>query len=297
MPRSVEIDPQAGFCGGVIRAISRAEAFLEASPRLFSLGAIVHNEAELERLAGKGLTSVDSLQDVPEGAPVLIRAHGEPPETYAAAGSREIIDCTCPVVLQLQQSIRLAHARLREDGRHGTLVIFGKIGHAEVLGLLGQVDGDAVVVEDLASLPEALKNADLRDRVEVFSQTTKSPAAYRALCDAIAAAMKEARGGVPPGRDLAVHETVCRQVASRYSSLGKFALSHDAVVFVSGTSSSNGRVLFELCRNVNPRTHRIGSSADIDPSWFRPDDSIGVSGATSTPKWLLEEVAGYLKGI
>ena len=296
MPRSVEIDPKAGFCGGVIRAIGKAEAFLEGSPRLFSLGAIVHNEAELERLAAKGLTSVGSLRDVPEGEPVLIRAHGEPPETYAEAGSREIIDCTCPVVLQLQQSIRLAHARLREDGRHGTLVIFGKIGHAEVLGLLGQVGGDAVVVEDVAMLPEALKGADLTEKVEVFSQTTKSPAAYRELCKAIAAAMEKARG-VPPGRDLAVHETICRQVASRYSSLAQFALSHDAVVFVSGASSSNGRVLFELCRRVNPRTHRIGSSADIDPAWFRPEDSIGVSGATSTPKWLLEEVAEFLKGI
>ena len=296
MPRSVEIDSQAGFCGGVIRAIGRAEAFLENAPKLYSLGAIVHNEAELERLAAKGLTSVNSLEDVPEGEPVLIRAHGEPPETYAAAGSREIIDCTCPVVLQLQQSIRLAHARLREDGHNGTLVIFGKIGHAEVLGLLGQVGGDAVVVEDVAMLPEALKDADLNERVEVFSQTTKSPAAYRALCKAIALAMEKVRG-VPPGRDLAVHETIGRQVASRYASLGQFALSHDAVVFVSGASSSNGRVLFELCRNVNPRTHRIGSSADIDPSWFRPDDSIGVSGATSTPKWLLEEVAEFLKGI
>ena len=296
MPRSVEIDPKAGFCGGVIRAIGRAEAFLESAPKLYSLGAIVHNEAELERLAAKGLTSVDSLQDVPEGEPVLIRAHGEPPATYAEAGSREIIDCTCPVVLELQQSIRRAHARLHEDGRRGTLVIFGKIGHAEVLGLLGQVCGDAVVVEDVAMLPEALKDADLTERVEVFSQTTKSPAAYRELCKAIASAMEKVRG-VPPGRDLVIHETICRQVASRYSSLAQFALSHDVIIFVSGTSSSNGRVLFELCRKVNPRSHRIGSAAEIDPAWFRQDDSIGVSGATSTPKWLLEEVAEFLKGI
>lgn len=296
MPARVEIDPKAGFCGGVIRAIGKAEAFLEGSGRLFSLGAIVHNEAELDRLAARGLTSVKSVSEVPAGEPLLIRAHGEPPSTYAAAASREIIDCTCPVVLQLQKRIREAHARLREGGRHGTLVIFGKIGHAEVLGLLGQVDGDAIVVEDREMLAGALCGVDLTERVEVFSQTTKSPADYKELCDAIAEAMEKARG-VPPGDDLVINDTICSQVASRYSSLREFALSHDAVVFVSGASSSNGKVLCELCRKANPRTFRIGSSAEIDPAWFRPGDSIGVSGATSTPKWLLEEVADNLKGI
>ena len=296
MSRRVEIDPKAGFCGGVIRAIGKAEAFLEGSSKLFSLGAIVHNEAELDRLASKGLSSVKSVAEVPEGEPILIRAHGEPPSTYAAAASREIIDCTCPVVLQLQKRIREAHARLREGGRNGTLVIFGKIGHAEVLGLLGQVDGDAIVVEDKGMLEEALKGVDLNEKVEVFSQTTKSPADYKELCDAIAFAMEKVRG-VPPGNDLVINDTICLQVASRYSSLREFALAHDAIVFVSGTSSSNGKVLFELCRKVNPRTFRVGSSAEIDPSWFRPEDSIGVSGATSTPKWLLEEVAENLKGI
>lgn len=296
MPARVEIDPKAGFCGGVIRAIGKAEAFLEGSGRLFSLGAIVHNEAELDRLAARGLTSVKSVSEVPAGEPLLIRAHGEPPSTYAAAASREIIDCTCPVVLQLQKRIREAHARLREGGRHGTLVIFGKIGHAEVLGLLGQVDGDAIVVEDRDMLAGALGGVDLTERVEVFSQTTKSPADYKDLCDAIAEAMEKARG-VPPGDDLVINDTICSQVASRYSSLREFALSHDAVVFVSGASSSNGKVLCELCRKANPRTFRIGSSAEIDPAWFRPGDSIGVSGATSTPKWLLEEVADNLKGI
>ena len=296
MPARVEIDPKAGFCGGVIRAIGKAEAFLEGSGRLFSLGAIVHNEAELDRLAARGLTSVKSVSEVPAGEPLLIRAHGEPPSTYAAAASREIIDCTCPVVLQLQKRIREAHARLREGGRHGTLVIFGKIGHAEVLGLLGQVDGDAIVVEDREMLAGALGGVDLTERVEVFSQTTKSPADYKELCDAIAEAMEKARG-VPPGDDLVINDTICSQVASRYSSLREFALSHDAVVFVSGASSSNGKVLCELCRKANPRTFRIGSSAEIDPAWFHPGDSIGVSGATSTPKWLLEEVADNLKGI
>lgn len=296
MSRRVEIDPKAGFCGGVIRAIGKAEAFLEGSGKLFSLGAIVHNEAELDRLAAKGLSSVKSVMDVPEGEPILIRAHGEPPSTYAEAASREIIDCTCPVVLQLQKRIREAHAKLREGGRHGTLVIFGKIGHAEVLGLLGQVEGDAIVVENKDMLPDALRNVDLSERVEVFSQTTKSPADYKELCDAIALAMEKVRG-VPPGSDLVINDTICSQVASRYSSLREFALSHDAIVFVSGASSSNGKVLFELCRKVNRRSFRIGSSADIDPAWFRPGDSIGVSGATSTPKWLLEEVAEKLKEI
>ena len=296
MQLTIEIDSGSGFCNGVVRAVRKAESYLAGHNRLYSLGAIVHNEAELDRLTAKGLTSVGSVADVPKGDPILIRAHGEPPSTYTEAAGREIIDCTCPVVLQLQKRIREAHARLREDGRHGTLVIFGKIGHAEVLGLLGQVDGDAIVVEDKDMLGEALKDVDLTERVEVFSQTTKSPAEYKDLCEALALAMEKVRG-VPPGSDLVINDTICSQVASRHSSLREFALSHDAVVFVSGASSSNGKVLYELCRKANPRTFRIGSSADIDPTWFRPEDSIGVSGATSTPKWLLEEVAENLKGI
>ena len=279
----VEIDSRSGFCGGVIRAISQAERFLQESDHLYSLGAIVHNEAELDRLGAEGLRTVATLSDVPEGETVLIRAHGEPPETYAEARNRglKVIDCTCPVVLQLQKHIREAYARLHGDGLHGTLIIFGKIGHAEVLGLLGQVDGDALVVEDRAMLESRLGEIDFSEPVEIFSQTTKSPAEYAEICDRVRSL----------GDRVTVHDTICAQVANRHEHLEAFARAHDLLLFVAGESSSNGRVLFDLCRRVNPRSYRIGSVSDIDSSWIQEGDSVGICGATSTPKWLLEQVA------
>ena len=280
---TVEIDGRSGFCGGVIRAISRAERFLGSRDHLYSLGAIVHNEAELDRLGAKGLRTVASMSDVPEGETVLIRAHGEPPSTYEAARRQglSVIDCTCPVVLKLQQHIREAYTRLHADGLHGTLIIFGKIGHAEVLGLLGQVDGDALVVENRAMLEEAVPGIDFSQPVEIFSQTTKSPDEYAEICDRVRSL----------GSRVTVHDTICAQVAGRHEHLLAFARSHDLILFVAGEASSNGKVLFDLCRSVNPRCHRIGAPADIDPSWIRDGDHVGVCGATSTPKWLLEEVA------
>jgi 4-hydroxy-3-methylbut-2-enyl diphosphate reductase len=279
----VEIDSRSGFCGGVIRAISQAERFLQESDHLYSLGAIVHNEAELDRLGAEGLRTVASIPDVPEGETVLIRAHGEPPATYAAARRRglTVIDCTCPVVLKLQEHIREAYVRLHADGRRGTLLIFGKIGHAEVLGLLGQVDGDAIVVENRAMLEEVLPRIDFSQPVEIFSQTTKSPSEYAEICDRVRSLTE----------DVTVHDTICAQVANRHEHLEAFARAHDLILFVAGESSSNGRVLFDLCRRVNPRSHRIGSVSDIDPSWIQDGDRVGICGATSTPKWLLEEVA------
>ena len=284
---TVDIDPGSGFCGGVIRAITRAEGFLDGKDHLHSLGAIVHNEAELDRLGAKGLRTVASLSEVPEGGTVLIRAHGEPPATYAEAHSRglSLIDCTCPVVLKLQQHIREAYARLHESGSHGTLIIFGKIGHAEVLGLLGQVDGDALVVENRGMLEAALPGIDFSQPVEIFSQTTKSPAEYAEICDRVRSL----------GSRVTVHDTICAQVANRHEHLVDFARSHDILLFVAGEASSNGKVLFDLCRSVNPRTWRIGSPDDIDPAWFRDGDRAGVCGATSTPKWLLEAVATAVK--
>lgn len=281
----VETDPGSGFCGGVIRAISKAEDYLGENGRLFSLGAIVHNEAELSRLRAKGLETVNSTDEVPEGETVLIRAHGEPPATYAAARERNltVIDCSCPVVLQLQQRIREAYARLHAGGLHGRVIIFGRVGHAEVLGLLGQVNGDALVVENLAMLEEALEKGeiDLSEPVEIFSQTTKSPSEYSSICKVL-----EERGA-----SLTIHDTICAQVASRHRKLAEFALAHDVVVFVSGKSSSNGKVLSDLCRSVNPRTFIVGTSAELRADWFRDCLTVGVCGATSTPKWLLEEVA------
>jgi 4-hydroxy-3-methylbut-2-enyl diphosphate reductase len=296
MALEVEIDKYSGFCGGVIRAISRAERFLTASPgrRLYSLGAIVHNEAELKRLGEKGLVTVtkEGLRDMedPRNETLLIRAHGEPPETYSYAESIGInlIDCTCPVVLKLQKSIREAWERLHPQG--GQVIIFGKVGHAEVLGLLGQVGGDAVVVEDLGMLLEALQEGEIRTDVplEIFSQTTKSPSEYSGICDELS---RRAQAGIK------VHRTICSQVASRHEQLSEFAAAHDIIIFVSGVSSSNGKVLYDLCKSINPRTYHISAPDETDPSWFRPGDRVGICGATSTPRWLLEDAAGHVAGM
>lgn len=296
MALEVEIDKYSGFCGGVIRAISRAERFLATSPgcRLYSLGAIVHNEAELKRLGEKGLVTVtkEGLRDMedPRNETLLIRAHGEPPETYSYAESIGInlIDCTCPVVLKLQKSIREAWERLHPQG--GQVIIFGKVGHAEVLGLLGQVGGDAVVVEDLGMLLEALQEGEIRTDVplEIFSQTTKSPSEYSGICDELS---RRAQAGIK------VHRTICSQVASRHEQLSEFAAAHDIIIFVSGVSSSNGKVLYDLCKSINPRTFHISDPDETDPSWFRPGDRVGICGATSTPRWLLEDAAGHVAGM
>lgn len=297
MDLKVEIDAGSGFCGGVIRAIGSAEKFLDDVPgrHLFSLGAIVHNEEELARLGRKGLVTIDyeDLADMQEagGESLLIRAHGEPPSTYTRASELgfNVIDCTCPVVLRLQASIREAYARLHPQG--GQVVIFGKIGHAEVLGLVGQADGDALVVEDLEMLEAALSDGRIRTDapVEVFSQTTKSPDEYAEVC----ALLKD---HLPAGL-LTVHNTVCSQVATRHERLSSFAQSHDVILFVSGKTSSNGRVLCDLCKSLNIRTYHIGSEADIQREWFGSDDRVGVCGATSTPKWLLEKVAAAVEAL
>lgn len=272
----VETDPGSGFCGGVIRAITRAEEYLSTGGTLYSLGAIVHNEAELSRLHEKGLVTVSSLRDVPEGGTVLIRAHGEPPSTYKEAAARglTVIDCSCPVVLKLQERIRNAS---------GQIIIFGRVGHAEVLGLVGQVGGNALVVENEKMLREALQNGsiDLSKPVVIFSQTTKSPTEYDNICRMLRDA----------GARLTVNNTICAQVAGRHERLAQFAASHDIILFVAGRSSSNGKVLSDLCRSVNPATYLIGSEKEIDFSWIKDGQSVGVCGATSTPKWLLEKVA------
>ena len=281
----VIIDPGSGFCGGVIRAISRAEEFLSSHPKLHSLGEMVHNEAELVRLESKGLVSVgrDALGSLPAGESVLIRAHGEPPSTYAAASHLNIIDCTCQVVLKIQKSIREAGERLAGKG---TIVIFGKIGHPEVLGLVGQAPGqDVVVVENMKQLQQAVSEARIAAPVEVFSQTTKSPAEYGQICSVLQE--------IYP--DTVIHNTICSQVAERHRALSEFAGEHDVIVFVAGRQSSNGRVLFELCRSVNANSYLVGDISELKPLWFDGAKSVGVCGATSTPKWLLEQVADAIK--
>ena len=304
---TVDIDKNSGFCAGVIRAIGRAEEFLDSGDdrRLYSLGAIVHNDSELERLSGKGLVTIDK-EDFDEmvsaeGEVLLIRAHGEPPQTYARAASLgfQVIDCTCPVVLKLQQRIKDAYTRQKENGE-GQIIIFGKIGHAEVLGLIGQTDGTAVVVDDIFMREEAIAQGRIRLDVqtEVFSQTTKSPAEYKGLCARLEEDMaryNELSVERFKGRQmLSVHDTICSQVATRHERLSKFALEHDLIVFVAGKASSNGKVLCDLCKSLNIRTYHIDSPAEIKREWFRADDKVGVCGATSTPKWLLEETLEYI---
>lgn len=309
---TVDIDKSSGFCAGVIKAISTAEEFLKKTrndgqedKRLYSLGAIVHNDAELNRLVQHGLVTIDK-EDLSEmldahGEYLLIRAHGEPPQTYILAEKLgfNIIDCTCPVVLRLQESIKEAYAIQKTSGK-GQIIIFGKIGHAEVLGLIGQTDGTAVVVEDIQMMEDAIEKGLIKLDVptEIFSQTTKSPADYSRLCSRLEEMMasynelsvERFRGR----RMLVIHETICAQVATRHDRLSQFALSHDVIVFVSGKASSNGKVLCSLCKSLNIRTYHVDSVSEIKREWFRADDKVGVCGATSTPKWLLEEVAEYI---
>lgn len=305
---TVDIDSNSGFCAGVIRAIGKAEEFLKGTKgekRLYSLGAIVHNDAELGRLVEQGLVTIDK-DDLDEmvaadGEVLLIRAHGEPPQTYRTAEGLgfSIIDCTCPVVLKLQERIRNAYSRIVEEGK-GQIIIFGKIGHAEVLGLIGQTDGNAIVVENTLMLNELIADGtiDLGVHTEVFSQTTKSPAEYSRLCTRLEekmAAYNELSIERFKGRELLkIHNTICLQVAARHERLSKFALEHDIIIFVSGKASSNGKVLCDLCKSMNIRTYHIDSTEEVKREWFRADDRVGVCGATSTPKWLLEDVAEHI---
>jgi len=305
---TVDIDSNSGFCAGVIRAIGKAEEFLKEDgkgKKLYSLGAIVHNDAELTRLVDKGLVTIDK-DDLDEmvdahGESLLIRAHGEPPSTYEQAKGLgfEIIDCTCPVVLQLQKDIKEAYERQKEAGK-GQILIFGKPGHAEVLGLLGQTDDKAIVVENLFMLEEAVENGAIKLDIptEIFSQTTKSPAEYSGLCarlEEMMASYNELSVERFKGRELlVVHDTICSQVAKRHERLSKFALEHDIIIFVSGKASSNGKVLCDLCKSLNIRTYHIDNVSEIKREWFRADDKVGICGATSTPKWLLVEASKHV---
>jgi len=309
---TVDIDSNSGFCAGVIRAISKAEEFLtkdrsnqQEGRKLYSLGAIVHNDAELTRLMDKGLVTIDK-DDLDEmvdahGESLLIRAHGEPPSTYMQAESLgfKIIDCTCPVVLKLQKDIKEAYERVTDAGK-GQIIIFGKPGHAEVLGLLGQTDDSAIVVENIPMLEDSVADGTIRLDIptEIFSQTTKSPAEYSSLCarlEEMMASFNELSVERFKGRGLLVaHDTICSQVAKRHERLSKFALEHDVIIFVSGKASSNGKVLCDLCKSLNIRTYHIDNVSEIKREWFRADDKVGVCGATSTPKWLLEEAAKHI---
>lgn len=277
----IEIDKNSGFCFGVTTAISKAEQQLGCGSTLYCLGDIVHNSDEVERLRRKGLHTIthDDLNRLASGSRVLLRAHGEPPSTYAMAQLRgiELVDATCPVVLKLQQRVKAAYDR--DPGHRPQIVIYGKTGHAEVNGLVGQTDGHAIVVENIADLDRLDMNCD----IALFSQTTKSLEGYNAI-------IEEIKRRIAPGVNFEHYDTICRSVSGRVERLRSFAASHGLVLFVAGTKSSNGRILCDQCRAVNPNTHLIANASQIQPQWLQGATSVGICGATSTPLWLMEEV-------
>ncbi len=277
----VEIDEKSGFCFGVVTAIRKAEGELEQSGTLYCLGDIVHNSNEVERLRRRGLKTIthDELADLHD-VKVLLRAHGEPPSTYAVARANniEIIDATCPVVLKLQQRIKETWDSAPQGSRP-QIVIYGQRGHAEVNGLVGQTDGEAIVVEDIAGLDRI----DFSRDIALYSQTTKSVEGFNAIIDEIGKRLQ-------PGARLMSYDTICRQVAGRVEHLRKFAATHDVIIFVAGAKSSNGKILFNHCREVNERSHLIGDETELQPEWLQGAESIGICGATSTPRRLMEQV-------
>ena len=283
----VEIDERSGCCFGVVRAISEAEKALGEGGTVYSLGDIVHNRVEIQRLEALGLRTV-THDDMPRlaGCRLFIRAHGEPPTTYAAAQRLGItlIDATCPVVARLQRRVKEAHEAMRAVG--GQVVILGKRGHAEVVGLTGQVAEPTIVIEGAGDLAQI----DFTRPIHFLSQTTQSVALFGQL----GAEMK--RRAADPAQ-VRLDDTICRQVSGREEHLAQFAARFDAVLFVCGRKSSNGKVLFEVCRRANPRTYNIEEAAEIDPAWLEGAASVGICGATSTPRWLMQRVAEAVEAL
>ena len=281
----VEIDEGSGFCFGVVTAIHKAEEELAKGVTLYCLGDIVHNSREVERLKEMGLITINHEEFKQlHNAKVLLRAHGEPPETYIIAKENniEIIHATCPVVLRLQKRIKQEY--MQEDLDEKQIVIYGKNGHAEVLGLVGQTTGKAIVIEKL----DEARRLDFSKSIRLYSQTTKSLDEFWEIVEYI-------KEHISPDVTFEYYDTICRQVANRMPNLRKFAASHDLIFFVSGKKSSNGKMLFEECKKVNPNSHLIDSADEIDDSLLPGVNSIGVCGATSTPKWLMEEISEAIK--
>lgn len=273
----IEIDNGSGFCFGVTTAIRKAEEELTKGKPLYCLGDIVHNGMEVERLHAKGLITINHGQlSKLHNAKVLLRAHGEPPETYELAKQNniDIIDATCPVVLALQRRIKQQF----DSAPDAQIVIFGKNGHAEVLGLVGQTKQQAIVIEKL----EDAKKLDFNKDIYLYSQTTKGLDDFHHIIDYI-------QTHISPGATFKSFDTICRQVANRMPNIAAFAVRHNLILFVSGKKSSNGKVLFSECLSVNPNSHLIESAEEIDMAWLQGVTTIGICGATSTPKWLMEE--------
>ena len=276
---TIEIDKDSGFCFGVTAAIGKAEEQLAADGSLYCLGDIVHNSDEVERLQAKGLMTIthDRLAELRD-VKVLLRAHGEPPSTYELArrNNIRIIDATCPVVLKLQERIKSACQR---TDRQPQIVIYGKLGHAEVNGLVGQTGGRAIVVEDIAGLDKIDFNRD----IALYSQTTKSLEGFRTI-------IEEIKRRKSPEARFESFDTICRRVSNRVDHLKQFAAEHEVVLFVAGSKSSNGKILFNHCHDVNPRTYMISNASHLQPQWLDNATTIGICGATSTPRWLMEQV-------
>ena len=281
----VEIDEQSGFCFGVVNAIRKADQSL-AGGEVYCLGDIVHNRVEVSRLENLGLKTVGHT-DFPNlsGRTVLIRAHGEPPSTYTDAEAHAItlVDATCPVVEKLQQRVKKAYRTMRSVG--GQVVILGKKGHAEVAGLAGQAAGEAVIIEGT----EDLELVDFSRPVYLLSQTTQSLELFERV-------REEVLHRAADPQQVVVNDTICRQVSNRDPHLREFARSHDVVIFVSGKKSSNGQTLFRACIESNPRSHKVEDENELRPEWFADADSVGICGATSTPRWLMERVAKKVSG-
>ena len=280
----VEIDSASGFCHGVVTAIQKAEEELRQGGTLYCLGDIVHNNREVERLTELGLITIDHEQlSQLHDAKVLLRAHGEPPQTYeiAAKNHIQIIDATCPVVLSIQRRIKKEYDKQEPDTQ---IVIYGKNGHAEVLGLVGQTQGQAIVIEHM----EEAKQLDFSKSIRLYSQTTKSLDEFRKIVDYI-------QQHISHDATFEYYDTICRQVANRIPNIRRFAASHELVFFVSGKKSSNGKVLFGECLQVNPNSHFIDRPEAIEDRLLEGVSSIGICGATSTPKWLMEEVSEAIK--
>lgn len=286
----VEVDERSGFCFGVQNAVEIAEKALLRGEKVYSLGPIVHNDKEVERLALLGLVSINHEQfRTLKNCNVLIRAHGEPPATYKTAEENNItiIEATCPIVKKLQKKISDTRTRFKKI--NGQIVIYGKPGHAEVIGLLGQTNNEGILIAN----PADIEKVDVSRPVALFSQTTMEIEAFYNIKDLIYKRMYE-KGVLDPARDFVVFNTVCGQVSNREPHLRKFAGDHDIVIFVSGKESSNGRMLFSVCKSVNSNTYFISSPEEIDRSWFEGEKTVGICGATSTPKWLINNIRDLL---
>ncbi len=286
---NIEIDPKAGFCFGVTRVVSKAEEIIQLHGQLYCLGEIVHNQKEIERLEKIGLKTITCDEYLKlSNCRVLIRAHGEPPETYehARKNNIELIDGTCPIVLRLQSKIKQDFGASSDSGAQ--IVIFGKKDHAEVRGLAGQTNYQTVIVES----PEDVDKIDFSRPVHLYAQTTMSTDKYHDLQQVI---LQKAKSDENGKRFFKCNNTICGQVSGRIPQLKEFCARHDVILFVSYKQSSNGKLLYAQCKTVNPNSHFITEKEDIHPGWFSGIQSVGITGATSTPRWLLEEIASHVK--